>query len=266
MIISGSSNPAPPGYWLARFLQVQKGRRMRARRPRGTALCAASFLALLAVLALEALAASADHNNPLCTPGSYSQVWNGTTTLPVFSSYSDECILVRGDIVLPAGSAVHFRNTDLTFANNETGVGNITVSIANDSIWEMTDLDNDPSTPQDGSGLFAEDAQNTTFGFFFNVSANASFYLNDTVIDGGGLPGPGLNSRTGFYLSGLNDFAWNRVDHTFLANGLMLLNFSKPKTLSQDRFTGFGVGAGYGFYMSAVGNLAAEGLAALGMP
>jgi hypothetical protein len=266
MIISGSSNPAPPGYWLTTSLQAEKGRRMAARGGKGGALIALGAFAFMAALALTALAADAHHNNPACTPGSYTQVWNGTTTLPTFSVYNDQCILVRGDIVLPAGSTVHFIDTDLTFANNEPGIGNISVSIANDSVFEMSDGDNDPATLQDRSGLFANDTTSLTFGFFFNVSLNASLYINDTVINGGGLPGAGLNWRTGFYLEGLKDFAWNRVDHTFLGNGLMLVNFGKPRTLREDEFSGAGFNAGYGLYMAGVGNLSIQSLTANFMP
>lgn len=219
----------------------------------------AALLTLGAAAAFLALsgAAAAHHANPTCQAGGYTQTWIGPTTFSNpsnISVFTDECILVHGDIILPTGYRADFRDTTLTFANNISG--NSTVHIGLNAIWKMGDTDGNPATAADRSGLLVLNQSNLTRGFFFDASENSSVYINDTMIVGGGLPGQGLTNLSGMYFASLNDFAWNYIDHTTWANGLLLVNFSKPRTsTSYTVTTGAPPSPGaYGLYLSLVGN------------
>ncbi len=233
-----------------------------ARRPLRRLLPLAVFIGAAAAVWIAAGAASAHHANATCMAGGFSQVWSGTTTLANVSVFTDECILVRGDIVLPVGAFVHFRDTQLTLAVNDSSVGNITIYLGTNSTWKMGDVDDNPSTGLDRSLLEVWSASNTT-GFFFSASVNASVYINDTIIRGGGLPGNNVSSRSGIFFANLTDFAWNRVDHTTWANGLLLVNYSKAGTSSLYTVqTGFPAAQGaIGLYLAQVGNRTFESIA-----
>ncbi len=218
-------------------------------------------VALLAV----GSAASGHHTNPTCAAGGYTQTWVGTTTFANFSVITDECILVEGDIVLQTAAFVHFRDTELTFANNITG--NVTVTVGTNATWKMSDRDGNPATQADRSGLRLLDQQNQSRGFFFSNNASANVYINDTNIVGGGIKGNGLGNLSGIYFSGLSDFSWNDISHTTWANGLLLVNFTHPRSSTNYQVVSLAPAMGsVALYLQEVGNFTFDLLRVSSLP
>lgn len=220
----------------------------------------AALLALLGLFALLALAApaSAHHTNPACAGGAFNQTWQnlsgGDFELLGHFEYWNDCILVRSNLRLIENetiqSTLRLHDVRMVFDND---LGNFSVRLENSTVWEMTDLDRNASTPNDGSRLEILNGTNRTSGFWFDAARNSSVYINDTSIIGGGFAGNGLTRLSGLFFDGLMDFGWNRVDHTTFANGLLLLNFTIPRSITD--YSVVGAGNGVAVYLRSVGNL-----------
>lgn len=228
------------------------GGRDLGRRRRRLA-CLVPLLALLALAAIAAVAA-AHHTNPACAGGALNQTWEnvsgGDFVLSGQFEYWNDCILVRSNVTLTENTTVRLHDVRVAFDNDN---GSYTIHLGNATVWEMTDLDRNASTANDGSRLEILNGTNRTSGFVFDAQANSSVYINETVIIGGGFPGNGLTSLSGLYFADLMDFGWNRVDHTTFANGLLLINFTVPRVITN--YSVVGAGNGVAVYLKGVGNL-----------
>jgi len=226
--------------------------------------CIVPLMALLALLAIAA-ATAAHHSNPACAGGALNQTWEnvsgGDFELSGQFEYWNDCILIRSNVTLTENTTVRLHDVRVAFDNDN---GSYTIHLGNATVWEMTDFDRNQATANDGSRLEIFNGANQTSGFVFDAQANSSVYINDTVILGGGFPGNGLTSLSGLYFADLMDFGWNRVDHTTFANGLLLINFTLPRVITN--YSVVGAGNGVAVYLKGVGNLSFVNLTTRAIP
>ncbi|MCK5560298.1 MAG: right-handed parallel beta-helix repeat-containing protein, partial [Thermoplasmata archaeon] len=181
--------------------------------------------------------------------GAYTQYIDGDWTITNTQSYTDEIIVLTGNLTIESGGALTLKNVTLMM-NCTTIDGQYKLEVLNGGTLEIADKDNDPATIDDISNITDSpfDSDNNTgydFEYCIRIEGGASFSLKNSLVREAGFGGFG-SKNYGIYIETDNVIIQNT---SFIHNYYgIYLSLVENATVCYNNFS-YSV-YGFGFYSS----------------